>query len=1081
MNSSPNLLYLKRTPTVTYDYNSGNPIPEAIKKYYVQQQLPVRKQSLAATNNRSSESRRNHKQTSQQYTNCDIIDSLTVAKRENDDEDFNFKDRPPSALLYIKPMDSKEEEEEEVVMMSEDNISWSNSNSSNTPDYDDLKNQFKEEDSSDSRLSSETENSIDDGIKRTSSFSSDYSVALLSEVAKEFHKRMTLSTLTKDGIEYHDAFSGKDAIDRLLVILDSKDRLEAIEVGTALRNQNVFHNVNYEPFLVDSSDELYAFKDFMNTAQEDGILKDNSARSLDLPNGVYTNLTGCYSPICTDDYLCYSWSCPKKKSLKQSQIQIKHEEDTRLWSQSVPESIVEAATPSERKRQESIYELVYTEQDFVSDLQYVKDFWIDPLLSKDIIEEERREQFVKDVFYNITEVHRVNSKLSEALEIRQSEKYLVNHISDILLENVRRFQTFVEYGAHQMIGKFTFELEKKRNPIFAKFVEETERKPESRKLELNGYLTKPTTRLGRYNLLLKEIFKRTPDDNPDKQAIPEIMNIITHYLVKVNREAGKSENAFNLQQVRERLEFKSSADFVDLKLDKPERQLLMKGRMKRKENSSSSDLQVFLFDHYLLFTKIKYEDHLETYKVYRRPIPLELLSIQVVHNSRHKPTNSVLPYSTTNNKSTTAIITTTTTAHNSLLSNATISENFSSSHKSNNSLSITFIHHGRKGSPPMTLYTTATSIQQIWTKKIMEQKAVLASARVVFSVTSLIQNYFTLSNRVNSTATIYDDTSPDDGKAILIGADQGVYLVREHATQITRIIPLEKVSQIEVMPESQLLVLADKTLWSFPLDILLSTTAPPKRNGGGRPVSQSTAFFYVGECLSKTFVCVVKTNTLSATTIRVLEPVMTDENKKSKSLLKRLVVKSSMSGLLKPYKDLYLPSEASSISLLKSKMCISSPREIGVVDMRHFGVQALLDPEDEALEFVYQRPDVRPITIYRIQFAEYFVCYNEFAFFVDQRGRFIRSSVRIDWEGAPDSFALFYPYILAFEPDFIEVRHIHTGELEQIIRGRNIRCTSTNTHNAIIQGTMDDPEHDGYQLVFQLDKVIDKVCSPIYE
>lgn len=46
----------------------------------------------------------------------------------------------------------------------------------------------------------------------------------------------------------------------------------------------------------------------------------------------------------------------------------------------------------------------------------------------------------------------------------------------------------------------------------------------------------------------------------------------------------------------------------------------MKGRMKRKGNSSSeaSDLQVFLFDHYLVFAKIRYEDHLEYYKTYRR-------------------------------------------------------------------------------------------------------------------------------------------------------------------------------------------------------------------------------------------------------------------------------------------------------------------------------------------------------------------------------------------------------------------------------------------------------------------------------
>jgi hypothetical protein len=40
--------------------------------------------------------------------------------------------------------------------------------------------------------------------------------ALLSEVAREFHKRITLSNMTKDGIEYHDVFNGKEAVVRTL-------------------------------------------------------------------------------------------------------------------------------------------------------------------------------------------------------------------------------------------------------------------------------------------------------------------------------------------------------------------------------------------------------------------------------------------------------------------------------------------------------------------------------------------------------------------------------------------------------------------------------------------------------------------------------------------------------------------------------------------------------------------------------------------------------------------------------------------------------------------------------------------------
>lgn len=36
--------------------------------------------------------------------------------------------------------------------------------------------------------------------------------------------------------------------------------------------------------------------------------------------------------------------------------------------------------------------------------------------------------------------------------------------------------------------------------------------------------------------------------------------------------------------------------------------------------------------------------------------------------------------------------------------------------------------------------------------------------------------------------------------------------------------------------------------------------------------------------------------------------------------------------------------------------------------------------------------------------------------------------------------ALHYPYVLAFEPTFIEVRHVESGSLMQIIPGNNIKC-----------------------------------------
>ena len=86
--------------------------------------------------------------------------------------------------------------------------------------------------------------------------------------------------------------------------------------------------------------------------------------------------------------------------------------------------------------------------------------------------------------------------------------------------------------------------------------------PESRKLELNGYLTKPTTRLARYPLLLDVVLKYTSDDNPDKQDLPKVIALLREFLQKVNIESGKSENKYNLLQLDQQLVFRPNEGVV---------------------------------------------------------------------------------------------------------------------------------------------------------------------------------------------------------------------------------------------------------------------------------------------------------------------------------------------------------------------------------------------------------------------------------------------------------------------------------------------------------------------------------------
>lgn len=147
---------------------------------------------------------------------------------------------------------------------------------------------------------------------------------------------------------------------------------------------------------------------------------------------------------------------------------------------------------------------------------------------------------------------------------------------------------------------------------------------------MNAYLTKPTTRLARYPLLLNAVLKHTPDDSPDKILLPQVVTLVKEFLAKVNTESGKTENRFNLIQLDQQLLFKPGeqvvchfASFVpfivliegqNLRLKEEGREMIYKGAL----NKRDGEIQVYLFDHAILFTKqVKTKQH-DQYKVYRR-------------------------------------------------------------------------------------------------------------------------------------------------------------------------------------------------------------------------------------------------------------------------------------------------------------------------------------------------------------------------------------------------------------------------------------------------------------------------------
>lgn len=877
--------------------------------------------------------------------------------------------------------------------------------------------------------------------------------ALLGLVSQKFRERMTpvLGDRVKNELTYKNAFTGAEAVDVMAYIIKTPDRNLALLLGRSLDAQKLFHDVTYDNRLRDSVSEVYQFTTF-----------DEQSDSVPEPNGVFTLLSECYSPTCSRNRLCYSISCPRRLEqqarlnmkldpglLSQQEASISlnegHETEEKLWRWTVPPEVVEATPPLEQKRQEAIAELVYTERQFVKSLEYLRESWIKPLRRSNVLgPEPRRDKFIRMVFLNVLEIHAVNLKFAESLTKRQQLNHVVHQIADVVLEFVPRFDPFVNYGAQQMYAKFEFEKERALNPAFSKFVQQTERAPESQQLELNGYLTKPTTRLARYPLLLDAILKRTDKENPDNVNIPAAITQIREFLFRVNAESGKAENKFSLHQLNQALTFRAG-EYVDLHLLDPKRRLVFKGQLRKRPPPGEGNVQVYLFDNAVLFAKRKKVSGLsssvaaaaaaaaaavepptgedtnsgrEVLRVNSKPIPLPLLQLAESDEiGRRKAAAHMIR----------------TTVTRSADGKATYP--------------ITFQHLGRRGYE-VVLYAENFQARKTWVEAILKQQLAQKHSANIFTQHTLFTSSSASSGRAQCSASF------DGGKRVLFGTERGVY-----ATEVTYQNPEEKlnpmssrmklilrmtspVTQIDVVEKYGLvIILCDRVLSTFSIDLIESAADEATRLRGLKQVVNQVSFYKVDEYSGRTLLTVVKSTNLTST-IRVLEPVGPSQPITKRPPLRRLLTAgggalSQPDGfkLVKPPID--VPSATLSMSFLRSHLCLGCSRGFELLELETGKFESLLDPADTSLDFVIKRESLKPISLYRIG-KEFLLNYSDFSFFINRNGWRSKPEWIIQWECTPQRIVLSYPYLIAFDHSLIEIRNMDT-ELVRVIHGESIR------------------------------------------
>ncbi|EKM51935.1 uncharacterized protein PHACADRAFT_187325 [Phanerochaete carnosa HHB-10118-sp] len=286
----------------------------------------------------------------------------------------------------------------------------------------------------------------------------------------------------------------------------------------------------------------------------------------------------------------------------------------------------------------------------------------------------------------------------------------------------------------------------------------------------------------------------------------------------------------------------------------------------------------------------------------------------------------------------------------------------------------------------------------------------------------------------------------DQGRNIVYGATDGVYLldVTKPHNQPSRILALSDVTQVDDLEECQILiVLSGGQVLAFPLDVL-DLKDPIAALERVKRVASQVSFFKAGTCLGRTMLCTVESSLLSST-IKIFEPV-SDKTTEFAKFRRRLQggQHGGNDGLAMPIKGFRVARRANAVMFLKTRICLSCTDDFKIVDIESLDNQPLLAPSDQSLDFVRGRKALQAIALYRVG-DNFLVCYDEFAFYVNRTGCRSNKHFLVFWEGTPTAFAtaLQYPYILAFDPTFVEIWHVETGRIVQVIQGSNIRCLFT--------------------------------------
>jgi len=173
------------------------------------------------------------------------------------------------------------------------------------------------------------------------------------------------------------------------------------------------------------------------------------------------------------------------------------------------------------------------------------------------------------------------------------------------------------------------------------------------------------------------------------------------------------------------------------------------------------------------------------------------------------------------------------------------------------------------------------------------------------------------------------------------------------------------------------------------------------------------------------------------------------------------------------YGDFYIPTDCYGINLFHSSLAIQTSKgfEVMTLDKKQpWSVPELRVPH--VSDIATRLQGQKPLGMFRLSEIEFLLCYEECGVYVNKHGHVSRGVI-MEFVGKAKSVAIYGPYILVFDSDFVEIRNAENGRLRQVIAGRDCRCiddaqSGGSAGTRTIKVAMAHPEVEGRQLVVEL-------------